>query len=231
MDNQIHSVSILNSHSVATGVRSVGPLSNALAWPCSTKWISLRQRLVSGCRSLLYREICLQVLLVSWGTLALGIRLSAGIAASLKFLLDSNGPPLTSFGTVLEENSYLKKKTPYENMLLNHHRRRLHRFTHLGRASQADDTTITINGHTQGVTPFISNVHLTVSEPPSTVLKELQFTIHPKPGSVTRPLSGTYANYYLIDRGFENQQTGDITLPVYGLYDGYQYRYVDLSFC
>ena len=36
--------------------------------------------------------------------------------------------------------------------------------THLARASQADDTTITINGYTQGVTPFISNVHLTVSE-------------------------------------------------------------------
>ena len=107
--------------------------------------------------------------------------------------------------------------------------------THLARASQADDTTITINGSTQGVTPFISNVHLTVSEPPSTVLKEIQFTIHPKPGSVTRPLSGTYANYYLVNRGFENPQTGEITLPVYGLYDGYAnavtliYRFSDGS--
>ena len=85
-------------------------------------------------------------------------------------------------------------------------------------ANQADGTTITINGYTAGVTPFISNLHLTASN--TAVLKSIQFTIHPKPGSVTRPLSGTYANYYLVDRGFENPQTGEITLPVYGLYDG-----------
>jgi arylsulfate sulfotransferase len=89
---------------------------------------------------------------------------------------------------------------------------------HVARANQADDTTITIHGYNPGVTPFISNLHLTASN--TAVLKSIQFTIHPKPGSVTRPLSGTYANYYLIDRGFENPQTGEITLPVYGLYDG-----------
>ena len=104
---------------------------------------------------------------------------------------------------------------------------------HVARANQSDDTTITIHGYTPGVTPFISNVNLTASN--TAVLKELQFTIHPKPGSVTRPLSGTYANYYLVDRGFENTQTGEITLPVYGLYDGttnpvtLTYRFVDGS--
>ena len=91
-------------------------------------------------------------------------------------------------------------------------------FPHVARANQADDTTITIHGYSAGVTPFISNLHLTASN--TAVLKSIQFTIHPKPGSVTRPLSGTYANYYLVDRGFENPQTGEITLPVYGLYDG-----------
>ena len=54
----------------------------------------------------------------------------------------------------------------------------------------------------------------------TTDLKSIQFTIAPKPGSVTRPLSGTYANYYLVNRGFENPQTGEIMLPVYGLYAG-----------
>jgi len=91
-------------------------------------------------------------------------------------------------------------------------------FPHVARANQADGTTITINGYTAGATPFISNLHLTVSN--TAVLKSIQFTIHPKPGSVTRPLSGTYASYYLVDRGFENPQTGAITLPIYGLYDG-----------
>src|SRR5262245_57411881 len=87
-------------------------------------------------------------------------------------------------------------------------------------ANQADDTTITINGHTPGVTPFISNLSLTVSITYTAVLESIQFMIAPKPGSVTRPLSGTYANYYLVNRGFENPQTGEITLPVYGLYAG-----------
>ena len=92
-------------------------------------------------------------------------------------------------------------------------------FSPIAGSNQADDTTIRINGYTPGVTPFISNMSLTASD--TTVLKEIQFKIVPKPGSVTRPLSATYANYYLIDRGFENQQTGEITLPVSGLYDGY----------
>jgi len=85
-------------------------------------------------------------------------------------------------------------------------------------SNQAGDTTIRINGHTPGVTPFISNVSLTASD--TTDLKSIQFTIEPKPGSVTRALSGTYANYYLVNRGFENPQTGEIMLPVYGLYAG-----------
>src|SRR5882724_6214366 len=92
-------------------------------------------------------------------------------------------------------------------------------FAPIAGSNQADDTTIRITGQTPGATPFIANLHLTASN--TTVLKSIQFTIVPKPGSVTRPLSGTYANYYLIDRGFENPQTGEIVLPVYGLYDGY----------
>ncbi len=92
-------------------------------------------------------------------------------------------------------------------------------FSHPADASQADDTTIRITNQMADVTPFISKVTLAVSN--TSVLKSIQFTVIPKPGSVTRPLSGTYANSYLVDRGFENQQTGEVFLPVYGLYDGY----------
>ena len=77
-------------------------------------------------------------------------------------------------------------------------------FSHLAAASDADDTTITITGQTAGATPFISKLTLNVSN--ITVLKSIQFTITPKPGSVTRPLSGTYSNSYLMERGFENPQ-------------------------
>src|SRR4029077_18729445 len=105
--------------------------------------------------------------------------------------------------------------------------------SHLADASQAGDTTIAITGQTAGVTPFISKVTLAVSN--TSVLKSIQFTVTPKRGSVTRPLSGTYANSYLVARGFENQQTGEVVLPVYGLYDGYNntvtltYRFLDGS--
>ena len=92
-------------------------------------------------------------------------------------------------------------------------------FSHFAGANQADDTTIRITGQTAGASPFISKVSLAVSD--TSVLKSIQFTITPKPGSVTRPLSGTYANSYLVDRGFENEQTGEVVVPVYGLYDGY----------
>jgi len=98
-------------------------------------------------------------------------------------------------------------------------------------ATQADDTTITITGQTPGVTPFISKLTLEVSN--TTVLKSIQFAIDPKPGSVTRPLSGTYANEYLVGRGYEHPP--EVILPVYGLYAGrantvrLTYRFLDGS--
>src|SRR5262245_25764169 len=104
-------------------------------------------------------------------------------------------------------------------------------FSHLAGASQADDTTIRITGHTAGATPFISKLTLQVSN--TTVLKSIQFTIDPKPGSVTRPLSSTYSNQYLMRRGFEHPP--EVLLPVHGLYAGYTnivrltYRFLDGS--
>ena len=106
-------------------------------------------------------------------------------------------------------------------------------FSQLARASYADDTTIRITGFTAGVTPFNGKLALDVSN--TSVLKSIQFTVVPKPSSVTRPLSGTYTNDYLVSRGFENPHTGDVLLPVYGLYAGrtntvrLTYRFVDGS--
>ena len=104
-------------------------------------------------------------------------------------------------------------------------------FSQLAGASQADDTTITISGHAAGATPFISRLTLQVSN--TTVLKSIQFAIDPKPGSVTRPLSGTYSKQYLLSRGYERPP--EIILPVFGLYAGYTnivrltYRFTDGS--
>ncbi len=86
-------------------------------------------------------------------------------------------------------------------------------------ATQADDTTITITGQTAGPTPFISQLSLTASD--TSVLKSIQFTVAAKPGSVVRPLSGTYSQDYMIDRGYFVPPSTDIFLPVYGLFDGF----------
>lgn len=90
---------------------------------------------------------------------------------------------------------------------------------HLARASQADDTTITITASTPGPTSFINQLTLNASD--TSVVRSIQFTIIPKPGSVTRPLSGTYSNDYLTSRGYIAPATGTIFLPVYGLYADY----------
>ena len=108
-------------------------------------------------------------------------------------------------------------------------------FSHFAGSNQADNTTITIIGQTAGATPFISKLTLVVSD--TSVLKSIEFTITPKPGSVTRPLSATYSNNYLVSRGFEHPPAGagEVVLPVYGLYDGYTntvrltYRFMDGS--
>ncbi len=107
-------------------------------------------------------------------------------------------------------------------------------FTQLVGANQADDTRISITGHTAGATAFISNLTLDVSN--TSALKSIQFAIDPKPHSVTRPLTGTYANDYLVSRGFEQAPPATtVIVPVYGLYAGYvnmvrlTYRFMDGS--
>src|SRR5437667_8193821 len=91
--------------------------------------------------------------------------------------------------------------------------------SHLAGASQADDTTITITAQTAGATPFISQLTLAASN--TTVLKSIHFTIDPNPGSVTRPLSGTYSHDSLVSRGFLQPPSEEIFLPVYGLYESF----------
>ncbi|CAN5381024.1 hypothetical protein BH20VER3_BH20VER3_15910 [soil metagenome] len=87
------------------------------------------------------------------------------------------------------------------------------------RGTQADDVVITIHAQTPGITPFISQLTLTATD--TSGLRSIKFSIAPKPGSVTRPLSATYSTDYLISRGYLLPLTAEIFLPVYGLYDDY----------
>lgn len=100
-------------------------------------------------------------------------------------------------------------------------------------ATQADDNTVSFTRADAGASPFIQKFKLVASDP--TALRSIQFTITPKDGSVTRPVSATYLPAYLNDRGFFDAGTNEFTLPVWGLYAGrantvtLRYLYNDLS--
>ncbi len=78
---------------------------------------------------------------------------------------------------------------------------------------------VNITGQGGGPTPFISLVKATAVPPQA--LKSVQFTITPKPGSVTRPIAATYTSGYLLSRGDLDIQAGALAIPVFGLYPNY----------
>ena len=86
-------------------------------------------------------------------------------------------------------------------------------------ASQASNSSINVIAQNAGPTPFINKLTVTVSN--LRALNRVRFTIRPKPGSVTRPLSAVYPKGYLAGRGFVNPGAKEIIVPVFGLYDGY----------
>lgn len=69
-----------------------------------------------------------------------------------------------------------------------------------------------------GPTPFIRFVHTSVSD--VTGFAFAQFLILPKMGSATRPIRVRYSRSYLETRGYFDPQTGNVTVPVFGLYAG-----------
>jgi arylsulfate sulfotransferase len=89
---------------------------------------------------------------------------------------------------------------------------------HSSNATQADDTSIILVSKAAGATPFIRQFNFKVT--PISNLNSVQFTIQPKPGSVTRPLSATYSRSYLSSRDYLNPN-GDLKVPIFGLYDGF----------
>jgi hypothetical protein len=86
-------------------------------------------------------------------------------------------------------------------------------------ANEAADATINITAKTEGMTPFIYQFSLRASN--VAVIKNISFAITPRPPSVTRPLTANYTTAYLQQRGDINSSTGEIFLPVWGLYANY----------
>jgi len=89
--------------------------------------------------------------------------------------------------------------------------------SHSASGTQADQTTIFSAGRIT-INPFIRHLKFKVS--PVANLKSVQFTVQPKPGSVTRPISATYSSDYLSGRGYLDS-AGNLTVPVFGLYDNF----------
>lgn len=75
---------------------------------------------------------------------------------------------------------------------------------------------VTITGTAPGATPFISFVSLHIDNP--NAFDHAQFSVQPKAGSVTRPVSARYSRAYLLRRGYLHADTGEIVVPVFGLY-------------
>lgn len=92
-------------------------------------------------------------------------------------------------------------------------------FIHHALAGQADDTTITIDSQADGPTPLI--VQLTLSASDTTTLRNINFTVASKSGSVVRAFSQTFSASYLTNRGLLDAADGKIFLPIYGLYAEY----------
>jgi hypothetical protein len=69
-----------------------------------------------------------------------------------------------------------------------------------------------------GVSPFIGFVHLEGFD--LSGVTGAQFTIAPKPGSVSKPVHVEYSILALAARGYFSDES--LTLPVFGLYAGYQ---------
>lgn len=85
-------------------------------------------------------------------------------------------------------------------------------------ATQADETSVVYLGRKSGGTPFIRQLNFKVI--PIANLRSVQFTVQPKPGSVTRPISATYSNAYLSSRGYLDPN-GEMHVFVFGLYDDF----------
>lgn len=78
--------------------------------------------------------------------------------------------------------------------------------------------SLTVTGQADGPTPFIKQLQITVGDPAA--LAHVEFKVQPRTGSHTRPVSARYSTAYLLRRSLLNPATGELTLPLFGLYAG-----------
>ena len=91
-----------------------------------------------------------------------------------------------------------------------------------GSSSQPDAMVgkVSIAATAPGPTPFIAHISIQVER--ADLVRSVSYTITPKPGTVSRPVSITYDNAYLVRRQLLDVANRHLDLPVVGLYAGYQ---------
>ena len=79
--------------------------------------------------------------------------------------------------------------------------------------------TAYISSVTTGNTAFLANMNFAgLAADASSNLLSVEFSIAPKTGSTTEPISATYYLDYLIENNLVNFNTNTLTLPIFGLY-------------
>jgi hypothetical protein len=86
--------------------------------------------------------------------------------------------------------------------------------------TMAQASNIFESGGQSGVTPFIRFVQFQGTS--FDKLASAHFVITPKPGSASKPVDVRYSLAALARRGYANPGSNSLTVPVFGLYAGYQ---------
>jgi hypothetical protein len=95
-------------------------------------------------------------------------------------------------------------------------------------ASTSQAASLSVFSQTPGQTPFIWNVTLRGIN--TSTLKSVQFSINPKTGSLTQPISATYSAAYLSSQNRVNSELGQVTIAVFGLYASMQTTLNNVTF-
>lgn len=71
----------------------------------------------------------------------------------------------------------------------------------------------------QGANPFQGTITLT--ELSQTNIAAVSFMIEPRDGALAKPVRATYSRRYINDNDLLDTETGDLTVPIFGMYDDY----------
>lgn len=85
--------------------------------------------------------------------------------------------------------------------------------------TQASTSDIGVIEQVPGISPFIKLLYLQGNS--LSQVTGVEFTIAPKPGTVSKPVNVTYSVGALEERGYLSANQTDLEVPVFGLYAGY----------